>query len=35
MSGMIAAIPNPAGVKAPVSDIPTVTSESSIFCVKS
>jgi hypothetical protein len=35
MSGMSAAIPSPAGVSAPVSVMPMVTSGSSIFCVNS
>src|SRR6185369_904981 len=35
MSGMSAEMPRPAGVNAPVSERPTVTSGSSIFCVNS
>ncbi len=35
ISGISAAMPSPAGVSAPVSVIPTVTSGSSIFFVKS
>ena len=35
MSGMSAAMPSPAGVSAPVSVMPTVTSGSSIFFVNS